>query len=128
MAAATGVSLAEYLHTDYEPVCDYVDGVLQDRNVGQQDHGETQASVAAFFIRLKKRLKIRVATELRMQVSATRVNNDRLNTRLKIISDHLTFGVPTTWIIDPRENPVPQQDPELRWNDAVVQLSEILPE
>jgi hypothetical protein len=35
MALATRVSLEEYLSTDYEPDCDYVDGVLEERNVGR---------------------------------------------------------------------------------------------
>ena len=166
MSIATGVSLEEYLHTVYEPDCDYVDGVLEDRNVGQQTHGETQAEVASFFIRQKKRLGIRVATELRMQVSPTRVRipdvaivaaedtdevkqkppllcievlspDDRFSRLVKIISEYLAFGVPMIWIIDPydreafmvtQENPVPRQVDELRWNDVVVKLSDILPE
>jgi Uma2 family endonuclease len=130
MPIATGVSLDEYLHTVYEPDCDYVDGVLEDRNAGQQKHGETQAEVAGFFLQLKKRLGIRVVTELRMRVSATRVRipdvaivdardtdevkqkppllcieilspDDRLNRLLKVIGDYLAFGVPMIWIIDP---------------------------
>lgn len=28
----------EYLHADYEPDLDYVDGRLGDRNVGEDDH------------------------------------------------------------------------------------------
>jgi len=40
MAAASAVpvpyvSVEEYLHTVYEPDMDYVDGVLEDRNVGE---------------------------------------------------------------------------------------------
>jgi Uma2 family endonuclease len=130
MGIATGVSLEEYLHTEYEPDCEYVDGVLEDRNVGQLDHGETQAAVAAFFVRLKSRMRIRVVTELRMQVSATRVRipdvaivqmedreqvqqkppllcievlspDDRPGRLAKVISDYLKFGVPVIWIIDP---------------------------
>jgi hypothetical protein len=34
MAAATLVSVEEYLSTSYDPDCDYVDGELEDRNVG----------------------------------------------------------------------------------------------
>lgn len=130
MAIATGVSLEEYLHTEYEPDCDYVDGMLEDRNVGKQKHGETQAAVAAFFLLLKKRLGIRVVTELRMQVSATHVRipdvaivdaqdtdevkqkppllcieilspDDRLSRLVKVVADYLAFGVPMIWIIDP---------------------------
>ncbi|HEY3839696.1 MAG TPA: Uma2 family endonuclease [Bryobacteraceae bacterium] len=130
MALATGVSLEEYLHTNYEPDCDYVDGVLEERNVGQLDHGETQAAIAAFFFRLKRRLAIRVVTELRMRVSPTRVRipdvaivavenrdqvlqrppllcieilspDDRLGRIAKVIADYLDFGVPMIWIVDP---------------------------
>jgi Uma2 family endonuclease len=166
MPIASGVSLEEYLHTEYEPDCDYVDGVLEDRNVGKLKHGETQAAVAAYFHRLKKRLGIRVATELRMQVSPTRVRipdvaiiaaedtdevtqnppllcieilspDDRWKRLHRCLSDYLAFGVPMIWIIDPydreafvvtQQHREPQQIEELRWNDIVVPLSEILPE
>src|SRR5579871_5702516 len=126
MSIASGVSLEEYLHTEYEPDCDYVDGVLEDRNVGKQIHGETQAAVAAFFLLLKKRLGIRVVTELRMRVSPTRVRipdvaivdggdtdeikqkppllcieilspDDRLPRVARVINDYLAFGVPMIW-------------------------------
>lgn len=166
MAAAAGVSLEEYLHTDYEPDCDYVDGVLEDRNTGKQKLGETQLAVGVFFHLKRKRLGIRVVTELRMQVSPTRVRfpdvaivaaddtdevkqkppllvieiispDDRLTRLAKVIADYLAFGVPMIWIIDPyeraafvvtQENRAIQAVDELRWNDVVVQLSEILPE
>ena len=166
MAIASGVSLEEYLHTEYEPDCDYVDGVLEDRNVGQKDHGETQTAIAAYFFLLKKRLRIRVVTELRMRVSATRVRlpdvaivadddrdqvqqeppllcieilspDDRLSRLARVIADYLAFGVPMIWIIDPydraafvvtQENPAMQPVDELRWNDVVLKLDEILPE
>jgi hypothetical protein len=32
MATATRVTLEEYLNTEYEPHCEYVDGVLEERN------------------------------------------------------------------------------------------------
>ena len=130
MAIATGVSLEEYLHTVYEPDCDYVDGVLEDRNVGKKNHGRTQVTVANRFMQEEKRLGIQVVTELRMQVSPSRVRipdvaivpaddkdevqvkppllcieikspDDRLSRLLKIISEYLAFGVPMIWIIDP---------------------------
>ena len=37
-AVPTMVSVDEYLHTAYHPDCDYVDGVVEDRNVGEKDH------------------------------------------------------------------------------------------
>ena len=131
MSIVSGVSLEEYLHKEYEPDCDYVDGVLEDRNVGKQDHSETQAAVASFFGALKKRLRIRICTELRMQVSATRVRvpdvaivpfedrvqvkqrppllcigvvspDDRLSRLVKVVADYIAFGVPMVWVIDPQ--------------------------
>jgi Uma2 family endonuclease len=166
MAIATGVSLEEYLHTEYEPDCDYVDGVLEDRNVGKRSHGKTQAKVAGLFLSLERRPGIQVITELRIQVSPTRVRipdvaitaaedtdevqqkppllcievlspDDRPGRLAKVISDYLKFGVPMIWIIDPyireafvvtQENREWQQVDELRWQDVVVQLSELLPE
>jgi hypothetical protein len=38
MDATTLVSLEEYLSSVYEPECDYVDGEIEDRNVGEKDH------------------------------------------------------------------------------------------
>jgi hypothetical protein len=46
MAVATRVSLEEYLNTEYEPDCDYVDGVLEQRNVGKKRHARTQTRAA----------------------------------------------------------------------------------
>ena len=40
--ATTQVSLSEYLTTDYEPDCDYVDGELEERNVGEKEHSAVQ--------------------------------------------------------------------------------------
>jgi hypothetical protein len=39
------VSVEEYLNTDYSPDCDYVNGVLEDRNVGLKTHGRAQAAI-----------------------------------------------------------------------------------
>jgi hypothetical protein len=36
MATATHVSLTEYLNTEYEPDCEYLDGVVEERNVGKR--------------------------------------------------------------------------------------------
>ena len=46
--ATTQVSLEEYLRTDYEPDCDYVDGDLEERNAGELEH----SAVLAFLVNL----------------------------------------------------------------------------
>jgi hypothetical protein len=40
--ATTAVSIEEYLSTAYEPDMDYVDGELEDRNVGEYEHNVVQ--------------------------------------------------------------------------------------
>jgi hypothetical protein len=37
----SSISITEYLESSYRPDCDYVDGRLVDRNVGERDHGAT---------------------------------------------------------------------------------------
>ena len=42
MATSTMVPLEEYLHTDYKPDCEWVDGELKERSVGEGSHGNIQ--------------------------------------------------------------------------------------
>lgn len=70
---ATQLSLEEYLHTSYRPDCDYVDGELEERNVGETKHGLLQVEVAFWFRSHKSEWNIRVITELRTRVGRTRV-------------------------------------------------------
>ncbi len=50
MSAAVHVSLAEYMSTDYEPDCDYVDGRIEERNVGKQRHSRTESLLASWLV------------------------------------------------------------------------------
>lgn len=72
MAAGTAISLAQYLSSTYEPDCDYVDGELEERNVGERSHARLQARIAAFLLARYEALGIEVFTEIRIRVSATR--------------------------------------------------------
>jgi Uma2 family endonuclease len=130
MAIATGVSLEEYLHTEYEPDCDYVDGVLEDRNVGKKRHSRTQTRLIEILLPIAARFGLEPLAEQRLQVSPTRVripdvcltpktddsevpqeppalcievrsSEDRLSRLLKCVGDYLAFGVPVIWIVDP---------------------------
>jgi len=42
MATGTLVSVEEYLNTSYSPDCDYVDGEVLERNLGEREHSELQ--------------------------------------------------------------------------------------
>ena len=42
MAISALIPVSEYLSTSYDPDCDYVDGQVQERNVGEEDHSDLQ--------------------------------------------------------------------------------------
>lgn len=131
MASPTLVSVEEYLHTVYRPDCDYVDGEIVERNMGEYKHSLLQIIHGSYFHQLSRRLPIRVATELRMRVRPTRFRipdimvmlktqrvervpdtppflcieilspEDRMFRILERIHEYLAFGVPHVWVIDP---------------------------
>src|SRR6266849_1193459 len=72
MPTETSISVEEYLATSYRPDCDYVDGRIEERNLGEWDHSRLQAAITAFFFAREKRWGISVAPELRVQVKPTR--------------------------------------------------------
>jgi Uma2 family endonuclease len=131
MSVTEQITVEEYLSTAYSPDCDFVDGVLEDRHVGEMDHGLIQAALIAWFFARRKELGIEVIPEQRVQVSASRYRLpdvcvtlgrpdeqifrtppflcieilsplDQMGRVLAKISDYLNFGVPYVWVIDPR--------------------------
>src|SRR5260221_8869094 len=73
MATASSlVSVEEYLSQTYEPDCDYVDGRLEGRNVGELDHGWLQTALSSYFFVRRKQWNITVVVEQRLQVKPER--------------------------------------------------------
>jgi Uma2 family endonuclease len=132
MAVVELVSVEEYLSTDYEPDCDYLDGVLEDRNVGEKSHSKLQVALIAYFYARRKELGIQVFIAQRIQVAPSRYrvadvcitigepdeqifntppslcieilsSGDRMSRALGVIADYLQMGVPFVWLIDPRK-------------------------
>ena len=129
MATAVVVPLAEYLGQTYHPDREYVDGVVQERNVGEINHGETQSALNAY-VRTQI-LGFWSAVEVRVQVKADRYRipdvtivrggkpagrfiiappeiavevlspDDRLSDVQDKIDDYLAFGVACVWVINP---------------------------
>ncbi len=72
MAATTLVPVDEYLRSDYEPDMDYVDGVLEERNVGEQDHSCLQAMLVAWLVSNAWKVGLDARTEQRTRITSTR--------------------------------------------------------
>ena len=57
------VSEQEYLSSQYEPDCEFEDGVLIERHVGTEKHSWMQAALAAYIFRRRKTWGVNVYTE-----------------------------------------------------------------
>jgi Uma2 family endonuclease len=132
MQAATLVSVSEYLSTTYRPDCDYVDGVIVERNLGEKDHSKLQARLTTYLSVRAKQWRIHVFVEQRVQVKAARFRvpdvclmlgqepdeqiftvppficieilskDDTMTQMQERIDDYLQFGVRYVWVFDPR--------------------------
>lgn len=49
-ATTTHVPVQEYLNTLYRPDCDYVNGEILERNLGEWDHNKLQNDVGQLFL------------------------------------------------------------------------------
>ena len=128
--ATTAISIAEYLSTSYEPDCDYIDGEIQERNLGEIDHSRLQGAVFAYFFNRRREWGVSAFPEQRVQVSATRFRipdvcvvlgepagqilreppficieilspEDRISRMTERVADYLHFGVPYVFVLDP---------------------------
>ncbi|HUI84335.1 MAG TPA: Uma2 family endonuclease [Candidatus Binatia bacterium] len=71
--ATTQVSLEEDLRTDYEPDCDYVDGELEERNVGENEHSITQAFFIKWLAKHEDEWQLEACPEIRVRIVPGRV-------------------------------------------------------
>ena len=66
------IPVEEYLRTTSDPDCEYVDGVIEERPVGEYDHATWQAILVAFFTVRQNELGILARPELRVRVAHRR--------------------------------------------------------
>jgi Uma2 family endonuclease len=129
--ATTQVSLEEYLRTDYEPDCDYVDGELEERNVGEQEHSIAQAFFIKWLAAHEEQCGLEACPEIRLRISPTRVRiadlailplqrsyesvltrppvavievlspEDRVSRYQQRLDDYRAVGVANIWVVDP---------------------------
>jgi Uma2 family endonuclease len=133
MAAATQISVDEYLHTTYRPDCDYVDGQVLERNLGERDHSRPQMLLSAYFFAREKEWRIIVMPEQRVQVKPHRFRipdvcvihqdapdeqivttaplicieilskDDSFSPIVDRLDDYVSMGVANIWVIDPHK-------------------------
>jgi Uma2 family endonuclease len=128
------MDVEEYLRTSFEGSdCEYLDGEIVERNMGELPHGDVQLTLARLLWQLRKTLGIRVVTGIRVQISARRFrvadiavwrddnigtgiptvppflaveilsSEDRMVRVLVKIQEYLSIGVEYVWVIDPEE-------------------------
>ncbi|MGB6686337.1 MAG: Uma2 family endonuclease [Terracidiphilus sp.] len=125
------VSVREYLTTSYRPDVDYVDGRVEERNLGEHDHGYLQTLLAVLFTNNRAAWQVRTVTDVRMQINPTHFRvpdvlvlradapreriithpplivieilspEDRLSRFRERIDDYVAFGVENIWVLDP---------------------------
>jgi Uma2 family endonuclease len=125
------VSVEQYLHTSYRPDCDYIDGVVVERNLGQYDHSKLQNLVLLALSLREAEWGVVALPELRLRVRERKYRvpdvmvlpagerhppviekapllcieivspDDRLNDLTERAQDYVILGVPETWILDP---------------------------
>lgn len=132
MAASTMIPLSEYLQTSYSPDCEWVDGEVKERNVGDGPHAALQRFFLKFFFAIERQHGLIAYPELRTQVSEHHYRipdvlvrrrsdpfelivrvapvlcieilspNDRMSEMHEKIEDYLAMGVEAVWVVDPR--------------------------
>jgi Uma2 family endonuclease len=66
------MSEAEYLRTAFHPDCDFVDGRIEERNVGEYEHSMVQKALLRLFSKDEQSWGVISTQECRLQVATTR--------------------------------------------------------
>ena len=130
-APTTLVPLNQYLKTTYRPDRDYLEGELQERNMGEQPHSRLQGFLGYLFRLNQKLWNVRALPEQRVQVRRERFripdlsiirssdpfeliitkapllcievlsSDDSLRRIHERVKDYAEMGVANIWVVDP---------------------------
>ncbi|WP_213805230.1 Uma2 family endonuclease [Granulicella sp. dw_53] len=131
MASATLIPVSEYLNTTYRPDCDYIDGEVRERNVGERPHALLQGIFLAIFHANRRTWNIVVLPEQRVQTSRNHYRipdvcvlrrsdpvdaivktaplicvevlspRDTMSAMQERVDDYASMGVEHIWLVDP---------------------------
>lgn len=127
------ITIEEYLASSYEPDLEFVDGVLEEKNMGEWDHSFLQMMLGHWFISHRPEWNIDVLAEYRTRTSKNRVRlpdvcvlrrgepvervrvtapllcieilspEDRPGRVMKRLDDFVQMGAENLWILDPSD-------------------------
>jgi len=134
MATATSqLSVQDYLKTTCDPDCEFVEGVLEERPVGERDHAAWQDAILAWFRDRKREWNILVYPELRVQITPDRYRvpdvtilsreapreqiithaplavfeilspEDTMTRMLEKLADYERMGIQAIWVVEPKK-------------------------
>ncbi len=132
MSTRVLMNVEEYLRTSFDgPDCEYLDGEIVERNMGELPHGDLQGNLVYQLRQLRPKLGIRVVPEIRIQIHSRRYRvadiavwrddnlgigiptvppflaieilspEDRMVRMAPKVQEYLSIGVEWVWVIDP---------------------------
>ncbi len=125
------MTVDQYLSTMFHPDCDFVDGRIEERNVGEYEHSSVQKMILRIFLNQEAEWGVEVLLECRMQIAPSRFRvpdvmvlrrgqkvhrivreaplicievmspEDTWKRLRGVLGDYLTMGVENIWAFDP---------------------------
>ena len=139
-STVVAVPLEVYLHTMYHPDCEWVDGEVKERHVGEGSHGLIQKFLAMYLGMREEEWNVVTSVEQRVQTSVKNYRipdvcllrgdaafeeivtiapllcieilspEDRMREMYDKIEDYLAMGAAGVWVIDPKRRKMWQTD------------------
>ncbi len=130
-ATQTLVPVEEYLRTSYRPDCDFVDGLVLERNMGEKPHARLEIFFSRVFAPYEDALGFETLVEQRLQTQPTHFripdvmliavpnpdrliirtapllcieilsSEDRMSSIQERVSEYAKMGCGTSWVVDP---------------------------
>jgi len=130
------LSIEVYLQTSYKPDVHFIDGEIEERNVGEHTHSFIQTFITALFALHEEEWRAEAVVEQRIRINSSQVRvcdvailqsdapweevisippiacieiksqEDRLSRAEKVLADYFAMGVPNIWLIDPHKRKV----------------------